>query len=135
MTIDEKRNALLAFREAGESHICPTKAAPILGCTPYSLNVAAKQGHMPDSAYFFAGRNLRISVNWLMRTIGASAKKPRRRCNVDPEAGIKNHHQYITEEVGCQADKARGQAKPAAWPQPAARMTQAEQKEAQVQNA
>lgn len=48
-------------------------------------------------------------------------------------ADHKNHSQYITEEVGCQADKARGQAKPTAWPQPAARMTQADiESEAQV---
>lgn len=106
MTIEEKKEALRSYREAGESHICPMKAAPILGCTPYSLNVAAKQGHMPDSAYYFAGRNLRVSVNWLMKTVGVNAKSPRRRGNVDPGAGIKNHYQYTTTSKEAQAQNA-----------------------------
>lgn len=76
MTIEEKRNALRGYLEAGITHICPAKAAPILGCAPYSLNVSAKLGRMPDSAYYFAGRNLRVSVAWVNRTSGINAKSP-----------------------------------------------------------
>lgn len=96
MTMEEKKESLRRYREAGESHICPTKAAPILGCMPYSLNVAAKSGRLPASAYYFAGRNLRISVSWLMKQCGVNAKSPRRRCSVESGADHKNHTQYTT---------------------------------------
>lgn len=46
-------------------HVSPTEASGLLGCTPYSLNVSAKMGTMPYGSCFFAGRNLRISLDWL----------------------------------------------------------------------
>lgn len=53
------------FLSAGVTHVPPTIAAPMLGCVPYSLNCAARDKRLPDNAYYFAGRNLRISLNWL----------------------------------------------------------------------
>lgn len=70
MTILEKQALIRVYWDAGKSHISPTQAAPILECSPYSLNLAAKQGYMPDGAYYFAGRNLRVSVAWLMQQFG-----------------------------------------------------------------
>ena len=53
------------FLASGETHVAPSVAAPLLGCTPYSLNVSAQQHHLPPEAYYFAGRNCRISLRWL----------------------------------------------------------------------
>ena len=65
MTKPEIAAKIAAYRERSKPHVSPAEAAEILGCYPYSLNVSARNGHMPKGSYFFAGRNLRISLDWL----------------------------------------------------------------------
>ena len=66
MTREQKNLALQVMRAAHPlGHVSPTEASSLLGCTPYSLNVSAKMGAMPYGSCFFAGRNLRISLDWL----------------------------------------------------------------------
>ena len=51
--------------------ISPTEAAPVLGCTPYSLNVRAKSGHMFGSiGFYFSGDRLRLSKMDVLRFCG-----------------------------------------------------------------
>ena len=66
----ESARLLISYREAGLEYVSPAKAAPVLGCDPYSLNIAAKAGAMPEGSCYFAGRNLRVSVRWLMTMAG-----------------------------------------------------------------
>lgn len=66
----ESARLLMEYRAAGLEYVCPAKAAPVLGCDPYSLNIAAKLGRMPEGSCYFAGRNLRVSVRWLMEMAG-----------------------------------------------------------------
>ena len=47
----------------------PTIAAKFLGCDPWSLNVAAKEGHL-GLFHYFAGRNLRIAKWHLIDYLG-----------------------------------------------------------------
>ena len=66
MTRNEKAMRIVELRETHpRGHVSPTEASGLLGCTPYSLNVSAKMGTMPYGSCFFAGRNLRISLEWL----------------------------------------------------------------------
>ena len=53
------------FLSAGVTHVPPTIAAPLLGCAPYSLNISAREHNLPPEAYYFAGRNCRISLRWI----------------------------------------------------------------------
>lgn len=69
----ESARLLMEYRAAGLEYVCPAKAAPVLGCDPYSLNIAAKLGRMPEGSCYFAGRNLRVSVRWLMEMAGFRA--------------------------------------------------------------
>ena len=59
------RQRVEEFLAAGITHVTPSIAGKMLGCTPYSLNVAAQTHRLPPSAYYFAGRNCRISLHWL----------------------------------------------------------------------
>lgn len=65
MTHDERIALVGSYRERGKITVSPTEAAAVLGCAPYSLNVAAKAGTLQRDAYYFAGRNLRITLGWL----------------------------------------------------------------------
>ena len=56
------------YVESGKVTVSPTEAAHVLGCTPYSLNCAAKCGRL-GIPFVFAGRNLRISANGLLQFI------------------------------------------------------------------
>ena len=68
------RERIEAWKAEGKMHVSPTEASKMLGCQPYSLNVSAQMGRFPEGAYFFAGRNLRIMVDWLERvTMGGNA--------------------------------------------------------------
>lgn len=59
------RQRVQEFLAAGETHVAPAIAGQLLGCDPYSLNVAARNRSLPSEAYYFAGRNCRISLRWL----------------------------------------------------------------------
>lgn len=65
MSKDDKLALVASYKSMGKATVSPVEAAAVLGCTPYALNVAARQGSMQRDAYFFAGRNLRISLGWL----------------------------------------------------------------------
>lgn len=65
----ENREKLEAWKAEGRKTVSPTEAAKLLGCNPYSLNLAAKEGHMPRGSSYFAGRNLRIMVRWLVEMV------------------------------------------------------------------
>lgn len=49
--------------------VSPTVAARFLGCTPYALNLAAKE-HRLTLGHYFAGRWLRISKADVLRYCG-----------------------------------------------------------------
>lgn len=66
----ENREKLARWKAEGRKTVSPTEAAQLLGCNPYSLNVAAKADRMPRGSSFFAGRNLRIMVDWLIEMVG-----------------------------------------------------------------
>ena len=54
----------------GRTDVSPTEAAPILGTkNPYALNVGAKKH--PQPGMYWHGRNLRISVRYLLNTLEA----------------------------------------------------------------
>lgn len=65
MTQAERLELINSYRAKGKPTVSPTEAAAVLGCAPYSLNVAAKAGALQRDAYYFAGRNLRITLGWL----------------------------------------------------------------------
>lgn len=106
MTIEEKQKLLRAYWDAGVSHICAAKAAPIMDSDPHSIRLSCRDGYQPSNAYFFSGNRCKISVLWLMKQYGVSTKKPRRRGNVEPGAVIKNHYQYTTTAKEAQAQNA-----------------------------
>ena len=54
----------------GRTDVSPTEAAPILGSrNPYALNVGAKKNPQPGMSWH--GRNLRISVRYLLNALEA----------------------------------------------------------------
>ena len=56
----------------GRTDVSPTEAAPILGSkTPYALNIGAKEH--PQPGMYWHGRNLRISVRYLLNALEARA--------------------------------------------------------------
>ena len=56
----------------GRTDVSPTEAAPILGTkNPYSLNIGAKEH--PQPGMYWHGRNLRISVRYLLNALEARA--------------------------------------------------------------
>lgn len=56
----------------GRTDVSPTEAAPILGSkNPYALNMGAKEH--PQPGMYWHGRNLRISVRYLLNTLEARA--------------------------------------------------------------
>lgn len=56
----------------GRTDVSPAEAAPILGSkNPYALNVGAKKN--PHPGMYWHGRNLRISVRYLLNTLEARA--------------------------------------------------------------
>lgn len=56
----------------GRTDVSPTEAAPILGSkNPYALNMGAKKH--PQPGMYWHGRNLRISVRYLLNTLEARA--------------------------------------------------------------
>lgn len=66
------RERVAAWLLAGKTDVSPTEAAPILGVkSPYGLNVAAKEH--PMTGFFFRGRNLRVSVMYLLRYMDGEA--------------------------------------------------------------
>lgn len=66
------RARIEVWKAEGKLHVSPTEAAKVLECAPYSLNVSAKAGTMPQGSYFFAGRNLRIMIPWLEAAVGGN---------------------------------------------------------------
>lgn len=59
------RQRVEEYLQAGKTHVPPAIAGKLLGCDPYSLNLAAKHHHLPHEAYYYAGRNCKISLRWL----------------------------------------------------------------------
>ena len=56
----------------GRTDVSPAEAAPILGSrNPYALNVGAKKN--PQPGMYWHGRNLRISVRYLLNALEARA--------------------------------------------------------------
>ena len=56
----------------GRTDVSPTEAAPILGSrNPYALNIGAKKN--PQPGMYWHGRNLRISVRYLLNALEARA--------------------------------------------------------------
>ena len=56
----------------GRTDVSPTEAAPILGSkNPYAQNVGAKEH--PQPGMYWHGRNLRISVRYLLNALEARA--------------------------------------------------------------
>ena len=56
----------------GRTDVSPTEAAPILGTKhPYALNIGAKEH--PQPGMYWHGRNLRISVRYLLNALEARA--------------------------------------------------------------
>ena len=56
----------------GRTDVSPAEAAPILGSkNPYALNIGAKEH--PQPGMYWHGRNLRISVRYLLNTLEARA--------------------------------------------------------------
>ena len=56
----------------GRTDVSPTEAAPILGSkNPYALNVGAKKN--PQPGMYWRGRNLRISVRYILNYLEARA--------------------------------------------------------------
>ena len=56
----------------GRTDVSPAEAAPILGSkNPYALNVGAKKN--PQPGMYWHGRNLRISVRYLLNALEAMA--------------------------------------------------------------
>ena len=56
----------------GRTDVSPAEAAPILGSkNPYALNIGAKKH--PQPGMYWHGRNLRISVRYLLNTLEARA--------------------------------------------------------------
>ena len=54
----------------GRTDVSPTEAAPILGSkNPYALNIGAKKH--PQPGMYWHGRNLRISVRYLLHAMEA----------------------------------------------------------------
>lgn len=54
----------------GRTDVSPAEAAPILGSkNPYALNIGAKKH--PQPGMYWHGRNLRISVRYLLNTMEA----------------------------------------------------------------
>ena len=54
----------------GRTDVSPEEAAPILGSkNPYALNIGAKKH--PQPGMYWHGRNLRISVRYLLNTLEA----------------------------------------------------------------
>lgn len=54
----------------GRTDVSPAEAAPILGSkNPYALNIGAKKH--PQPGMYWHGRNLRISVRYLLNTLEA----------------------------------------------------------------
>ena len=54
----------------GRTDVSPEEAAPILGSkNPYALNIGAKEH--PQPGMYWHGRNLRISVRYLLNTLEA----------------------------------------------------------------
>ena len=54
----------------GRTDVSPMEAAPILGSkNPYALNIGAKKH--PQPGMYWHGRNLRISVRYLLNTLEA----------------------------------------------------------------
>lgn len=66
------RERVEAWLRQGKTDVSPTEAAPILGVkSPYGLNIGAKEH--PREGFFFRGRNLRISVRYLVRYLDGQA--------------------------------------------------------------
>ena len=68
MTRDEKLDWL---RSLPEETISPSQLATVAGGSPYSYNVAAKEGKL-DLPHLWRGRNLRIWKEPVIRLIGGA---------------------------------------------------------------
>lgn len=68
----ENREKLEQWLREGRTDVSPAEAAPILGSkNPYALNVGAKKN--PQPGMYWHGRNLRISVQYLLNAMEARA--------------------------------------------------------------
>lgn len=66
------REKLEQWLREGRTDVSPAEAAPILGCkNPYALNIGAKEH--PQPGMYWRGRNLRISVRYLLNALEARA--------------------------------------------------------------
>ena len=66
------REKLEQWLREGRTDVSPAEAAPILGSkNPYALNVGAKKN--PQPGLYWHGRNLRISVRYLLNALEARA--------------------------------------------------------------
>ena len=66
------REKLEQWLREGRTDVSPAEAAPILGSrNPYALNVGAKKN--PQPGMYWHGRNLRISVRYLLNALEARA--------------------------------------------------------------
>ena len=66
------REKLEQWLRDGRTDVSPAEAAPILGSrNPYALNVGAKKH--PQPGMYWRGRNLRISVRYLLNALEARA--------------------------------------------------------------
>ena len=66
------RERVEAWLREGKTDVSPTEAAPILGMkNAYALNVGARKN--PQPGMYWRGRNLRISVRYLLNTLEARA--------------------------------------------------------------
>lgn len=68
----ENREKVEQWIREGRTDVSPEEAAPILGSkNPYALNIGAKKH--PQPGMYWHGRNLRISVRYLLNTLEARA--------------------------------------------------------------
>lgn len=68
----ENREKLEQWLRDGRTDVSPTEAAPILGSkNPYALNIGAKEH--PQPGMYWHGRNLRISVRYILNYLEARA--------------------------------------------------------------
>lgn len=66
----ENREKLEQWLREGRTDVSPAEAAPILGSkNPYALNMGAKEH--PQPGLYWHGRNLRISVRYLLNALEA----------------------------------------------------------------
>lgn len=66
----ENREKVEQWIREGRTDVSPAEAAPILGSNnPYALNVGAKKN--PQPGMYWHGRNLRISVRYLLNALEA----------------------------------------------------------------